>query len=119
MVTNLRPDLRIDQKFVTPAPVVLEAVLAPNIYGVNRQLEWRGNAGQFVGGQANDSYNFPSLIAGSKVERETAEDEILRPHVFISNRFGVAEVAPSYNWGVDPPTFDLSPTLSAIFEISS
>ena len=118
MANGLRPDLRIEQKFVTETPIVLESVLAVNISGVSRQLEWRGDAGEFIGGQLNDPYSFPNLIDGSIVELDTVVDEILRPHVFISNRFGVAEVSPSYNWSQDPPTFDLAPTLSAVFEIS-
>lgn len=116
---SLRTSVEITQQFQTPAPIVEDAENPLVLIGVNRQMVWRGNAGTYQGGQSNNPYNFPGLEAGADVEEPSAEDETLRPHVFISNRFGVAEVSPSYNFSVDPPTYTLSPTLSAVFEIAS
>jgi len=118
MVDHLRPSLIVEQKFVTQAPVVITSPLDLIFFGIQRQVEYRAGAGDYEGGIANPSYSFPSLIAGSVVERPTATEVALRPHVYIQNRFGVAEVAPTYNWLVDPPLFTLSPTLDATFEIS-
>jgi hypothetical protein len=115
---SLRTSVEITQRFVTPAPIVEDAQNPLVLIGVNRQMVWRGNAGYYEGGQSNSPFNFPGLEAGAKVEQPSAVDEILRPHVFISNRFGVAEVSPSYNFSVDPPVYTLSPTLSATFEVS-
>jgi hypothetical protein len=118
MVSNLRPDLTIEQKFQTVTPVFVAPSNPVVLFGVCRQMAWREDAGQFQGGQVNPSYNFPGLSSGAVVEQPASPDPVLRPHVFIQNRFGVAEVTPSYNWGVIPPTFDLAPSLSAVFEIS-
>ena len=118
MAGEYRPDVIVYQRFRTPTPTVGEAPLFLLAVGVNRQMEWKEGGQTFQGGQSNDPFNFPNLIAGSDVERDDATDEVLRPHVFLENRFGEAEVTPSYNWGVSPATFTLSPTLSAVFEVS-
>jgi hypothetical protein len=119
MAGEYRPDVIVTQRFRTPTPTVGPAPLYSIIVGVNRQLEWKNGGQTFQGGQSNDPFNFPDLIAGSDVERDTATDEVLRPHVYLKNRFGEAEVDPSYDWASDPQTFELSPTLSAVFEIAS
>lgn len=118
-MSDLRPDLEIEQKFEPAAIVVQDSNNPLILIGVNRQIEWREDAGDYIGGQANPVYSFPNLIAGSKVEQPAATEVELRPHVFISNRFGMAEVAPTYDFVSSPPTFSLSPTLFAVFEISS
>lgn len=118
MAGEFRPDVIVTQRFRTPTPTVGPAPLFLLAVGVNRQMEWKKGGQTYQGGQSNDPFNFPDLIAGSDVERDTATDEVLRPHVFLKNRFGEAEVTPSYNWGVSPQTFDLSATLSAVFAIS-
>lgn len=124
MVNNLRPDLRIEQQFVTETPVVLTSDLPVLYFAIHRQMVWRDEASNpagsnFIGGQANDPYSFPGLVAGAYVERDTAPEAVLRPHVFLQNSYGIAEVAPSYNWVLDPPVFSLASSLSATFEISS
>ena len=119
MAGEYRPDAIITQRFRTPTPTVGPAPLYLLAVGVNRQMEWKKGGQTYQGGQSNDSFEFPDLIAGSDVERDTAVDTVLRPHVFLKNRFGEAEVTPSYNWSADPQTFDLSATLSAIFTIST
>lgn len=123
MVDNLRPDLIIEQVFVNEAPIVLASPLPPVFYGINRQMVWRGTASNdvgsdYIGGQANNPYDFPDLIAGATVELPTAET-VLQPHVYLQNTYGISEVTPTYNWLTAPPTFSLSATLSAVFEIAS
>jgi len=117
--SNLRTDLEIIQVFEPASPIVQDANNPLVLIGVNRQIVWHENTGNFIGGQENDPFYFPDLIAGSKVEQPSASEEELRPHVFISGRYGVSEVTPIYNFGVDPPNIELSPTLSAVFEIAS
>ena len=119
MSSNLRPDLEITQVFEPVSPIVQDANNPLVMIGVNRQIVWREDAGDFVGGQEGDPLSFPNLIVGSKVEQPSASEEELRPHVFISGRYGVSEVTPTYDFAVDPPQIELSPTLSAVFEIAS
>lgn len=119
MASDLRPNLEINQQFVTANIPEIAASNPEVIFGVCRQQVWREKTGSFVGGQVNPSFNFPDLSSGAAVEQPTAVDDVLKPHVFIQNKYGIAEVNPSYNWTLIPPTFDLSPALSAVFEISA
>jgi len=119
MASDLRPNLEINQLFVTSNIPEIAASNPEVIFGVCRQQVWREKTGSFVGGQVNPSFNFPDLSSGAAVEQPTAVDDVLKPHVFIQNKYGIAEVNPSYNWTLIPPTFDLSPALSATFEISA
>jgi len=118
MPDSLRPSLTVEQIFVTQNPVVLPSPLDIAVFGIQRQMEWQTSAGDFIGGQVNPAYDFPNLNPGAVVERPTATDPVLRPHVYVQNRFGVAEVVPTYNWAIDPPQFTLAASLSAVFEIS-
>lgn len=119
MVDHLRPDLIIEQQFVTRTPVVLTSPLNNIIFGINRQMVWKADAGTYTGGQANPAYNFPGLASGATVEQPTATDTTLRPHVYIRNRFGDAEVSPTYDFVSSPPTFTLTPTEQAVFEVAT
>lgn len=118
MPDSIRPDLIIEQRFVTQTPLVISTPLNVLYFGIQRQQVWQGDAGDYVGGQANPAYEFPELNPGADVEQPSAPEAVLHPHVYLQNRFGIAEVAPTYNWAVDPPVFTLSPSLSATFEVS-
>jgi hypothetical protein len=125
-LTNLRPDITVFQIFETQAPIVPSTNLPVALIALNRQFEWRGNAGVFVGGQPGQRYSFPNLSPGATVEEpgavlDVAEfPDVLEPHVFISNQYGIGEfVSPdlSYNFVVSPPYFDLAPGSSVVFTI--
>jgi len=124
MASGLRPDLIIRQVFRpagTAAPVSDNPAV---LVGVHRQLEYRKEAGSFVGGTDNGDYAFPDLLDGSAVEPTTAADSYLRPQVILSNDYGVADVTASAtfsnlnNEGVTP-SFTLNGGLAATFEVAS
>jgi len=125
-LSGLRPDITVFQIFETQAPIVPATNLPVALIGLNRQFVWRGNAGSFVGGQPGQRYYFPDLIAGSTVEQPGAVldvlefPDVLEPHVFISNNYGLGEVLSpdlSYDFVADPPHFDIAAGASVVFTI--
>lgn len=125
-LSDLRPDLTVYQIFETQAPIVPTTNLPVGLIGLNRQFVWRGDAGSFVGGQPGQRFQFPSLSPGATVEQPGATldvtefPDVLEPHVYISNSYGVGEVfSPdlSYNFSLDPPSFDIAPGASVVFTI--
>jgi hypothetical protein len=125
-LSDLRPDITVFQIFDTQAPIVPATNLPVGLIGLNRQFVWRGNAGTFVGGQPGQRYYFPNLSSGATVEQPgavldvTEFPDVLEPHVYVSNKYGVGEAsAPdlSYDFVSDPPHFDLAPGTSVVFTI--
>mgnify|MGYP000076608218 CR=1 FL=1 len=118
---GLRPDLIVRQVFRTAQPVVPASTLPAVLVGVHRQLEYRKSAGSFVGGQDNGDYNFPDLIALSAVEPTTQAEAELRPKVYISNQFGVADITDDVTFqNLDNPAtipiFNIAAGAEATFE---
>jgi hypothetical protein len=125
-LSGLRPDITVFQIFQTQAPIVPSTNLPVALIALNRQFVWRGNAGTFVGGQPGQRYQFPGLSPGATVEEPGAVldvpefPDVLEPHVYISNNYGIGEVfSPdlSYDFGFDPPHFDLAPGTDVVFTI--
>jgi hypothetical protein len=125
-LSGLRPDITVFQIFETQAPIVPETNLPVALMALNRQFVWRGSAGAFVGGQPGQRYQFPNLSGGATVEEPGAVldvpefPDVLEPHVYISNNYGIGEVfSPdlSYNFALDPPSFDLAPGTSVVFTV--
>lgn len=125
-LSGLRPDITVFQIFETQAPIVPSTNLPVALIALNRQFEWRGAAGAFVGGQPGQRYQFPNLSPGATVEEPGAVldvpefPDVLEPHVHISNNYGLGEVLSpdlSYNFTVLPPYFDLAPGTSVVFTI--
>ena len=125
-LSGLRPDITVFQIFETQAPIVPSTNLPVALIALNRQFEWRGNAGVFVGGQPGQRYQFPNLSPGATVEEPGAVldvpefPDVLEPHVHISNNFGLGEVLSpdlSYDFVTAPPRFSLAPGTSVVFTI--
>ena len=125
-LSGLRPDITVFQIFQTQAPIVPATNLPVGLIGLNRQFEWRGNAGTFVGGQPAQRYLFPNLSPGATVEQPgavldvTEFPDVLEPHVYVSNSYGLGEVVSpdlSYDFVVSPPHFDIAPGASVVFTI--
>jgi hypothetical protein len=119
MASSLRPDLIIRQVFRAAQATVPTANNPAVLVGLNRQLVYRAYAGTFQTNAEYADYAFPGLISGAVVEPNTsAVDSTIRPKVYLSTSYGVADVTSyaTFNLGVTPPTFDLSPTTTAIFD---
>ena len=122
MASSLRPDIIIRQVFRAAQAIVPAANNPAVLVGLNRQLVYRAYAGTFQTNAEYTSYSFPGLVEGAKVEPNTsAVDAVIRPKVYLSTSYGVADVTDdaTFNLASTPPTFDLSPTTSAIFETVS
>lgn len=122
MASSLRPDLIIRQVFRAARANVPTANNPPVLVGINRQLVYRAYAGTFQTNSEYANYSFPGLIEGAIVEpNSTSVDAIIRPKVYLSTAYGVADVTASatFNLGTTPPTFDLSPTTTAVFDTVS
>ena len=119
----LRPDVIVRQVFRTPSPAVATSSMPAVYVGIQRQLEYRQEAGTYLGGQAN-SYDFPNLISGSAVEPTTQADAYLRPRVYISSEYGVAEVTTDVTFSnldqsLVAPSFVIATDAEATFEVAS
>jgi len=119
----LRPDVIVRQVFRTPSPAVATSSMPAVYVGIQRQLAYRQEAGTYLGGQAN-SYDFPDLISGSAVEPTEQTDAYLRPHVYISGEYGVAEVTPDVTFSnldqsLVAPSFVIATDAEATFEVAS
>lgn len=124
MATGLRPDLIVHQVFRTAQPVVPASSLPAVLVGVQRQLVYRTLTGTFVGGQDNGDYAFPELIPASAVEPTAATDAVLRPKVYLSNEYGVADITDDatffdLNNPATTPYFTLASGAEAEFEIAT
>lgn len=120
----LRPNLRISQEFRAVSPAAPVSVNPLVLIGVHRHLEYRATAGTYTGGLDNGDYSFPDLVEGSAVENTTHAETELRPKVYISNEFGVAEVTDDVTFSdMDNvgtlPNFAISDTAAATFVVSS
>lgn len=120
----LRPNLEVTQVFRPTSPVTPDASNPVVLVGVQRQLEYRKSAGVYTGGLDNGDYSFPDLITGSAVENASIADTVLRPKVYISNEFGVAEITSDATFAdlenvSAVPSFTLSSTADATFEVSA
>jgi len=124
MATGLRPDLIVRQVFRTAQPVVPASTLPAVLVGVNRQLEYRLDAGVFAGGQENGDYAFPSLSTGAAIEPANSTDAMLRPKVYLSTDYGVADItddatfANLSNVGA-APSFEISANPEATFQVAT
>lgn len=125
-LSGLRPDITVFQIFDTQAPIVPPTNLPVALIALNRQFVWRGDAGSFVGGQPGQRYLFPDLSPGATLEQPGAVldvpefPDVLEPHVYISNNYGIGEVISpdlSYDFVVSPPRFGISPSTSVVFTI--
>jgi len=124
MATGLRPDLVVRQVFRTAQPVVPASTLPAVLVGVNRQLEYRVDAGTYVGGQENGDYSFPNLTTGAAIEPATSTDPVLRPKVYLSTDYGVSDITDDVtfanlsNVGA-APSFEIAVNPEATFEVAT
>jgi len=124
MATGLRPDLIVRQVFRTAQPVVPASQLPAVLVGINRQLEYRLDAGSYTGGQENGDYSFPGLMTSSAVEPTTSADPMLRPKVYLSTNYGVAEITDDVtfsnlnNVGA-APSFEIAVSPEATFQVAT
>ncbi len=125
-LSGLRPDLTVFQIFQTQAPIVPATNIPVALIAMNRQFVWRAAAGSFVGGQPGQRFYFPGISPGATVEQPGAVldvvefPDVLEPHVYISNKYGIGEVfSPdlSYDFVSTPPNYDLSAGTEVIFTI--
>lgn len=125
-LSNLRPKITVRQEFEDETPLVPPTTLPALLIALHRQMVYRGDAGDFVGGQPGQLYEFPELIGGSIVEQPGTVLDVpefpnaLAPHVYVSNEHGVGEVESgdlTYDFVSDPPTFAISPGASVTFTI--
>lgn len=119
MASSLRPDLIIRQVFRAAQATVPTANNPAVLVGLNRQIIYRAYAGTFQTNAEYADYAFPGLISGATVEPNSATvDAVIRPKVYLSTSYGVADVTAyaTFNLGTTPPTFDLSPTTTAVFD---
>jgi hypothetical protein len=122
-LSNLRPDLTITQKFVNPNPIVPATNLPVLLIGLNRALNYRltADVGTYNGGSAVTAALFPNYVSGI-IESASATDVELRPTVYISGEYGVAEITSQATFnGLSggSPDFDLPAGVDAVFEIGS
>lgn len=124
MATGLRPDLIVRQVFRTAQPVVPASQLPAVLVGLNRQLEYRVDAGSYTGGQENGDYSFPNLMTSSAIEPTTSADPMLRPKVYLSTNYGVAEITDDVtfanlnNVGA-APSFEIAVNPEATFQVAT
>jgi hypothetical protein len=122
-LSNLRPDLTITQSFVNPNPIVPATNLPVLLMGLNRALSYRVTAdvGSWNGGSAVVGALFPGF-QGGKIESASISDVELRPTVYVSGEYGVAEITSQATFNAlsgGSPSFDLPAGVDATFEIGS
>ena len=120
---NLRPDLKIEQKFVTAAPLVPASTLPVVLIGLNRDLRYRAQAavGAWNGGTAVTNVAFPGWLGGV-VEDVDQVDTILRPIVEVFHAvYGWAAITADVTFRNLPtsPVFDIALGADAVFEVAS
>lgn len=118
---NLRPDLKIKQEFTPVTPNVPTSRLPVLLIGVNRHFEYKTatsltdwNAGSQAAG-----VEFPNWLGGA-VDASDATLEAVRPHIYVQNDLGIAEITDvTWHLGTTPPTFDIAAGADAIFSLTS
>lgn len=118
--TNLRPDLRITQVFTPVTPVVPGASLPVLLVGVNRHFEFKAatDLTDWNAGSISSNVEFPGWLGGT-VETSAATDTVLRPHVYVSGEYGVAEIADVvYDFTADP-VFTIQAGADATFSLTT
>ncbi len=119
----LRPDVIIRQVNGSPAAAPATSPMPVVFVGIQRQLEYQQLAGTYLGGQAN-SYDFPGLITGSAVEPASQADPFLRPRVYVSGDYGVAEVTADTSFSnldqsIVAPSFVIATNAEATFQVAT
>ena len=120
---NLRPDLEIEQKFITAAPLVPASTLPLVLVGLNRDLRYREltNISAWNGGSAAADVDFPGWLGGAVEDSDTAETE-LAPIVEVYNTvYGWADITADVTFKnmATAPLFDIASGADAVFEIAS
>lgn len=118
--SNLRPDLRITQVFTPVTPIVPTASLPVLLIGVNRHFEHKTATSltDWNAGSISSNVDFPNWMGGS-IETSAAADEVLRPHVYVSNSYGVAEIVDiTYDFSGDP-VFTIAAGADATFSLAT
>ena len=121
MATNdLRPDLKITQIFTPVAPVVPEAGLPVLLIGVNRHFEYQTATSltDWNAGSISANVDFPNWLGGT-VGTSSAEDAALRPHVYVTNEFGTAEITDVVYDFTGDPVFTISAGADATFSTAT
>jgi hypothetical protein len=93
------------------------------LIGLNRALNYRltADVGTYNGGSAVTAALFPNYVSGI-IESASATDVELRPTVYISGEYGVAEITSQATFnGLSggSPDFDLPAGVDAVFEIGT
>jgi hypothetical protein len=127
---NLRPDLKITQIFTPVAPIVPEAGLPVLLIGVNRHFEYQTATSltDWNAGSISANVDFPNWLGGT-VETSSATSAELRPHVYVTNEFGTAEITDvAYDFTGDPvftvlagadATFSIATGTTGVFAVNS
>jgi hypothetical protein len=120
-MTNLRPELIINQVFSSVSPIVPTSRLPVLLVGINRNIQYKAAVDlvDWNGGSVTPDVPFPNWLGGV-VEATSATDPYLRPHVYVENTYGLAELEGiTYSLGSTPPTFTIPDEVSGTFEVSS
>jgi hypothetical protein len=128
-MADLEPKVIVNQIVQRTTPITPTDLRFIGIAGQNRLQVYRGQAGSYIGGAAK-TLVFPDITpyTGAVVEDTSAVldvpefPNVLRPQVYITTQYGVAEIDSSYityNLSADPPTFSISAAATANFRLVS
>jgi len=120
---NLRPDLKIEQKFVTAAPLVPASSLPVVLVGLNRDLRYRQltDISAWNGGASVSDVDFPGWLGGA-VEDTDQTDTYLRPVVEVyHDTYGWAAITDDVTFKnmATAPAMDIASGVDAVFEVAS
>jgi len=122
-LSNLRPDLQIEQKFVTAAPLVPPSALPLVLIGLNRDLRYRQLTAisAWNGGSATVGVEFPGWLGGAVEDMDTV-DTALSPIVEVYHHvYGWANITGDVTFKnmATSPVFDVGAGTDAVFEVAS
>ena len=121
-MVSLRPDLVINQEFVTQAPNVADTNLPVLLIGMNRAFNYQVDLGisGWTGATVITNHDLPDWLGGAV--HPVADDNVtLRPRMFVSGNYGVAELLSGVSLSnlSTAPTVSLAAGISATFELAS